>query len=124
MRDSLKGVLDTAPVHRERDYGTNRLVAQVALGSDIHFVCNSAVKIALSMLSSGDANATIERFMGDKLQEGVHYLMLAMEPGYYIFPHTHAEAIGQYAFQSLWLKTTKRSDCPRCGDPNFRDPPF
>jgi molybdopterin-synthase adenylyltransferase len=84
MRESLKDVLNTDTVHRERDYGTNKLVSQVALGSDIHFVCNSAVKIALSMLSFDDANATIKCFMGEKLKDGVHYLMLAMEPNYYI----------------------------------------
>lgn len=131
VRETLGDVVTGAPVQRERDYGTNKLKPQVALGSDIHFVCNAAVKIALSMLCGGDENGEdggegggIGRFMRGKLREGVHYLMLAMEPDYYLFPHTHADAIGQYAFQSLWLQTTRRADCPRCGEPGFRQPPF
>lgn len=124
VRDSLADVTDGTKVHQQRDYDTNRLEPQVALGSDIHFVCNGAVKIALSMLCADQPELPIHRFMNDKLKDGVHYLMLSTEPDFYIFPQTHANAIGQYAFQSVWLQTTRRSECPRCGDAEFREPPF
>ncbi|MGF6635235.1 HesA/MoeB/ThiF family protein [Paraburkholderia sp. MM6662-R1] len=124
VRESLNDVTESRKILRQQDYATNKLEPQVALGSDIHFVCNSAVKVALSMLCAKDQEFAIHRFINDKLRDGVHYLMLSTEPDFYIFPHTHANAIGQYAFQSVWLKTTGRPDCPRCGDSDFREPPF
>lgn len=103
-----------AVVRTQRDYGTNRLVAEVALGSDIHFVCCAGVKVALSLLSAGSGGG-LERFLGRQLEEGGNFLMLGMEPDYYLFPSTHASAVGQYAFQSLWLSTTSAPDCEVCG---------
>ena len=119
-REALSDLVNVREIQRDRDYGTNKLMAEVALGSDIHFVCNAAVKICMSMLSeSGDA---LHSFIHSQLEQGIHYLMLGMEPGYYIFPSTHQNAIGQHAFQSLWLQTTRREDCPRCGDESYRVP--
>jgi hypothetical protein len=119
-REVLSDLVNIKDIQRDRDYGTNKLMAEVALGSDIHFVCNAAVKICLSMLS--DSNNLLYSFANDQIKVGVHYLMLGMEPSYYIFPSTHKEAIGQHAFQSLWLQTTRRDDCPRCGVVDFRIP--
>jgi hypothetical protein len=119
-RDALADLVNVREIQRDRDYGTNKLMAEVALGSDIHFVCNAAVKICMSMLSQpGDA---LHSFIHSQLAQGIHYLMLGMEPSYYIFPSTHENAIGQHAFQSLWLQTTRREDCPRCGDESYRIP--
>jgi hypothetical protein len=96
-----------------RDYGTNRLVAEVALGSDIHYVCCAGTKIALSLLADGHGN--LAGFMDKKLAEGCNYLMLGMEPDYYLFPSTHATTIGQYAFQSIWATTSRDPECEACG---------
>jgi hypothetical protein len=122
-----------------RDYGTSRLVAEVALGSDIHWVSAAAVKIVLSMLASmgGDDSASgleavavssspgrLQAFMARQIDEGCNYLMLGMEPDYFLFPSTHAQAIGQYAFQSIWASTTSRPECEVCGLPENRESPF
>lgn len=106
-----------------RDYGTNRLVAEVALGSDIHYVCAAGVKMALSLLAAGGAGA-LAGFMERQLREGCNYLMLGMEADYFLFPSTHAAAIGQYAFQSIWAKTSCDPECEVCGLPEHRNNPL
>ncbi len=109
-------------VNRGRDYGTNRLVAEVALGCDIHLVCTAAVKVALSILSAGDPDAPLAQFVASALEKGSNYLILGMTPDYFVFPSTHREALGQHAFQSLWLTTARRAECIICGDLVHREP--
>lgn len=108
----------------QRDYGTNRLVAEVALGSDIHFVCCAAVKLSLSVLSqsSDDAPSELASFFERQQAERCNFVMLGTTPNYFMFPTTHATAIGQYAFQSLWAQTSSDSDCDVCGLPESREP--
>jgi molybdopterin/thiamine biosynthesis adenylyltransferase len=108
----------------QRDYGTNRLVAEVALGSDIHFVCCAAVKLCLSILSRSGEGATSELalFFQQQQAERCNFVMLGMTPNYFMFPTTHATAIGQYAFQSLWAQTSSDDQCDVCGLPENREP--
>ncbi len=110
-----------AQVSRARDYGTSRLVAEVALGCDIHHVCTASVKLALSMLSLREPSAPLARFAGAAIDKGSNFLLLGMTPDYFLFPSTHKEAVGQHAFQSLWLATTSRPDCGVCGDASNRE---
>ncbi len=132
-----------------RDYGTNRLVAEVALGADIHWVSAAAVKVALSLLACqlaapvhagstqahlselqagtpdfGQVQGRLAGFMARQLHEGCNYLILGMEPDYFLFPSTHAQAHGQYAFQSIWASTSRNDHCEVCGLPENREPPF
>ena len=107
----------------DRDYGTNRLLAEVALGSDIHFVCSAATKIALSLLAAKSEVRPLAEFMGRQLDEGGNFLMLGMEPDYFLFPSTHEAAVGQYAFQSIWARTTRNIECVVCGAAEHREPP-
>jgi molybdopterin-synthase adenylyltransferase len=101
-------------VRTQRDYGTNRLIAEVALGSDIHFVCAAAVKIVLSMLARGSLGP-LGDFMDRQLEECGNFVVFGMEPEYYLFPSTHSNAVGQYAFQSIWLSTASDPLCEVCG---------
>ncbi len=110
--------------HQNRDYGTNRLVAEVALGSDIHFVCSAAIKVALSLLARGNTPGSLGDFMGKQLDEGCNFLILGMEPNYFLFPSTHSAAVGQYAFQSIWAKTSSNPTCNVCGLPENRENPL
>lgn len=110
-----------AVAQKNRDYGTNRLIAEVALGSDIHFVCSAAIKIVLSLLARGNTSGSLGDFMGKQLDGGCNFLMLGMEPDYFLFPSTHAAAVGQYAFQSIWAKTSTNPDCDVCGLPENRE---
>lgn len=109
-------------IERARDYGTSRLVAEVALGSDIHHVCTAAVKVALSMLAMRDPAAPLGRFVGEALDKGSNFLLLGMTPDYFLFPATHKDTVGQHAFQSLWLTTSSRAECPVCGSDENREP--
>ena len=48
--------------------------------------------------------------------------MLGMQPDYSLFPQVMADAMGQFAFQSVWLNGECHADCPVCGpsaDPDF-----
>ena len=109
-------------VARARDYGTSRLVAEVALGSDIHHVCTAGVKVGLSILAQREEAAPLGRFVGAALDKGSNFLVLGMTPDYFLFPSTHKDAVGQHAFQSLWLATASRAECPVCGDAENREP--
>lgn len=107
----------------QRNYETSRLVGEVALGSDIHFVCCAATKIAVSVLCNEDRTTPISTFMDRQLLEDANYLMLGMEPDYFLFPSTHGSAVGQYAFQSIWAKTSSVDECEVCGLPVNRQEP-
>lgn len=115
--------LSSEPVARERDYGSNRLVAEVALGSDIHFVCAAAVKLVLSTLALQHNPGPLADFVQKALDEGNNYAIFGMTSDYFLFPETHRGAVGQYAFQSLWLKTSSRPECTVCGDIENRELP-
>jgi len=109
-------------VHRDRDYGTNKLVGEIALGADIHLVCNAGIKVALSLLSKDAEVSTLKNFMQQPLKDGQHFIIFGMEPNYYFFSAALADTPGQYAFQSVWLNTTSRNDCSVCGKSEFREP--
>lgn len=108
-------------VTRTRNYGTGRLVEQVALGSDIHFVSAAGVRIALALLSANAPNNPLAQFLIGALQQGKHYVIFGMTPEYFLFPQTHAKALGQYAFQSVWMGAESCSKCPVCGSEEFRE---
>lgn len=98
-----------------RDYGTNRLVAEVALGSDIHFVSCAALKIAVSILCGDEPPSELGNFVRRQLGESCNYVIFGMTPDYFLFPSSHGTAMGQYAFQSLWAATSSHSECEVCG---------
>lgn len=112
---------------RSSDYGSGRLVAEVALGTDIHFVCAAAVKAALSMLSLGkdaQGQSPLARFIGDKVNEGVNYVMFSMSPEAALFKHFQFADSPSYAYQSLWVRPERDPECDRCGPLEWRESPF
>jgi hypothetical protein len=109
--------------HPETDYGTGRLIAEPGLLVDIHHVASAAAKIALGLLHDADDPAAAARFAAGMLASRQTYAAFANEPGFWIFKDVLRETPAQYAFQSLWLTTTSRPDCPVCGDPAGRTDP-
>lgn len=105
-----------------RDYGTNRLLAEVALGSEIHFVCTAAIKIIMSLLSLEQQNSALASFIANPLDKGENFVIFGMESDYFLFPATHGRAVGQYAFQSIWIKTDNNPNCEVCGAAENREP--
>ena len=113
VREALAGAADANLIERVRDYHTNRLIGEVALGADIHFVTAAAAKIVLSVLAQ-HGSSPLAAFTQAKFDDGGNYLMLGMSPSYYLFPKTHAGAVGQHAFQSVWVSTERRETCEVC----------
>lgn len=109
-------------VARQTDYGTGRLVAEPGLISDIQFVTSAAAKLTLGLLdhSSGtpadDAtDDSAAAFAEQALAAGTNYVVFGMRPGYWIFPAAMANAAGQYAHQSIWMRTEANPACAVCG---------
>lgn len=104
----------------EVDYGTGRLKGEVALGADIQHVTSAAVKIALSLMVSGDGQSKLGEFLRPVIDEGMTYLTSSMVPEYWFYPHIFSQVSGQFAYQSVWLTPVRNPECPVCGDPAFR----
>lgn len=107
-------------VTSEVDYGTGRLKGEVALGADIHHVTSAAVKIALSLVVSGDDKSKLGGFLQPVIDEGMTYLTSSMVPEYWFYPHIFNQVSGQFAYQSVWLTPVRNPECPVCGEPAFR----
>lgn len=102
------------------DYGTGRLMGEVALAADIHHATSVAVKMALSLLLPEDAEATLKGFVKKAIASGFSYLTLSMVPEYWFYPTLFGETPGQYAYQSVWLTPERRQECPVCGEVHHR----
>jgi hypothetical protein len=120
VRESL-GNLGMRP---ETDYGTGRSFAVPGLLPDIQHVASSGAKIALALLHADDGQDRIARFLAKPLAEHLPMVLMAMEPDHWFFPQVLGEAPGQHAFQSIWVRTGRRSDGPVCGDERRRVDPL
>lgn len=120
VRESL-GDLGMRP---DTDYGTGRSFAVPGLLPDIQHVASSGAKIALALLHDDDAQDRITRFLAKPLAEPLPMVLMAMEPDHWFFPKILGEAPGQHAFQSIWVRTGRRPDCPVCGDESRRVDPL
>jgi proteasome lid subunit RPN8/RPN11 len=105
------------------DYGTGRSFAVPGLLPDIQHVSSSGAKIALALLHD-DAQDRITRFLAKPLAEHLPMVLMAMEPDHWFFPKVMEKVPGQHAFQSIWVRTGRRPDCPVCGDEARRVDPL
>jgi hypothetical protein len=100
------------------NYGTGRLMAEPALGADISHVVSTSLKVMLGVmeLSYPDAqeNSSAVMVLG-AAASGQNFLQMSMVPNYSYFPEIFKDVPGQYAYQSVWLKTESNPDCPTCG---------
>lgn len=112
-----------APVSAPTDYGTGRLVGEVALGADVQHLASTSVKMALSLLLPAGSGATLSGFLEPQLETGANYLTMAMTPGYWFYPEIFGDTPGQFAYQSVWLMPERQADCPVCGEVGFRVDP-
>ena len=108
---------------RETDYATGRLVGEVALGADIQHVTSAAVKMALSLLIPRGAEARLKDFLEPQLASGNTYLTFSMTPDYWFYPALFGETPGQFAYQAVWMAPERASNCPVCGEADFRADP-
>ncbi|MEU9374183.1 ThiF family adenylyltransferase [Streptomyces sp. NPDC048255] len=119
VRESL-GELGHQP---RTDYGTGRMYAVPGLLTDIHHLTAAAAKIALALLHPTGGPDRIGGFLTTPLRKDLSLALFAMEPDHWFFPRILGEVPGQHAFQSIWLRTGWRPDCPVCGDPSLRSDP-
>ena len=107
----------------EVDYGTQRLVGEIALGADIQHIDSATVKLALSLLLKDCPDASLGRFAMDAVGRSFSYLVMSTVPDYWIFPHIFGDTQGQYGYQSAWLSPTRDERCSVCGAMDARTNP-
>jgi molybdopterin/thiamine biosynthesis adenylyltransferase len=120
VRDSI-GAVSVQPT---TNYGTGRLTAVPGLLTDIHLVSAAAAKISLALLHAPSETARVSGFLDRPLRDGENYALFGTEPDYWFFPKIFANTLGQHAFQSVWLRTSRRADCPVCGPVDDRTNPL
>jgi hypothetical protein len=108
---------DPDPSH---DYGTGRLIAQVALAADIHHLTTAAAKLALGLLAQADSPTSA--FVEDAISADITYLTMSMTPQFWFYPAVFGSVPSQYAYQSVWLAPSRQEDCPVCGSTEYRRP--
>ena len=92
----------------------------VALGPDVSLVADFASKVALSLLASIDGSP-MSNFISGALGGGLSYVILGLEPEFWIFPRLFASTPSQYAGQTLWIRPVGDPECPVCGDASQDD---
>jgi len=108
-------------VTRNADYGTNRLIGEVALNSDIQHVSSAALKICYSLIASlKGEDCSVTTFVPQAIAQEKHFLTMGMESDYWFYPQLLGDVAGQYAFQSVWLTASKLEGCRVCGESSER----
>ncbi len=110
-------------VSRTTDYGTGRLVGEMALGVDIQHVAGASVKMALALLLAGRSEARLATFLESQIAAGATYAVFSMSEDFWFFPRIFDHVPGQYAWQCVWMHVERQADCPVCGDPAGRMDP-
>jgi len=103
----------------ERDYGTGRLSAEVALGTDIHAVTAVGVRLGLSCLVR-DGEVSLSAYADTALAEHA-YALVAVSDDVPIVAEVIGAAPAQFSHRSIWLSVRSDPTCNVCGE--HRDPP-
>jgi molybdopterin/thiamine biosynthesis adenylyltransferase len=98
----------------EKDYGTGRLVAELALGPAIHLVTEVAAGAALALLAGPDTPAGAP--LRDLLVSDRTMGMITTSPDWDFFPTVFDGLQGhQWAPQSIWAHVERDPGCCVCG---------
>lgn len=111
-------------VSGEVDYGTGRLMGEVAIAADIQHVTTTAIKMALSLLLPDDADVKLKDFLKPVLATGQTFLTFSTVPNYWFYPHLFGDTPGQFAYQSVCLTPERQETCPVCGAAEHRVEPL
>lgn len=96
------------------DYGSGRLVGELALGPDIVATCARAAKIILATLSR-DTDGPLADWVNPLLEQHRTLHLGSTVDGWGVFEHVaHPPMDGPFA--SLWVRTDPRPDCNVCGE--------
>lgn len=112
---------DMVPVEEQgsHDYGTGRLVSEVALAADIQSISAIGVRLGLSCLMKG-TGTSLEQFAQKALAEN-QYAIFAVTKDFSLVGEVLREAPAQYGHRSIWLTVTRNENCNTCG-PNPGQP--
>ncbi len=102
-------------VSRRTDYGSGRLVGEVALGVDVHHVASAATKLALSLMLPPGTKGSLAELAENAIAAGTPYLLMGMTPNYWFFKDVFHATPGQHAFQSIWAGVERDQECSVCG---------
>jgi hypothetical protein len=101
------------------DYGTGRLVSEVALGTDIQSISAIGVRLGLSCLMKG-TGTSLEQFAQKALAEN-QYAIFAVTPEFSLVDEVLKGVPAQYGHRSIWLTVNRIENCSTCG-PNPAQP--
>ncbi len=107
-----------APAGRSVDYGSGRLVAELALGPDIHTVATKAVKVCLALLAHSAGAGPLTDWIAPMLHRQRAMMLTSTTADWGIFGKLGADAVGlDGPYQTLWIPLSGRdSSCPVCGN--------
>lgn len=97
----------------QHDYGTGRLVAEVALGVDIHSITTIGVRLGLSCLMHGTESSLAS--FADKAIFDRNYGLFSVTDDFELVSELLAEAPAQLGHRSVWLSPMRRDACNVCG---------
>lgn len=101
---------------RSVDYGSGRLVAELALGPDIAGLAQRAAKMALALLARRGPGGPLAEWIAPLLREGRTMHLTGNVDRWGIFGRIDLGPLdGPYP--SLWARTSRDPDCPVCVDP-------
>lgn len=98
----------------DKDYGTGRLVGELALGPSIHVVAEVAASVAIGLLAGPQhpAGQPLAGIFATRRTVG----LIATTPGWHLFGPIFEPLAGtQWAPQSVWARPVAKPDCPVCG---------
>jgi molybdopterin/thiamine biosynthesis adenylyltransferase len=112
---------DMVPVEEQgsHDYGTGRLVSEVALGADIQSISAIGVRLGLSCLMKG-TGTSLEQFAQKALAEN-QYAIFAVTQEFSLVGEVLKGVPAQYGHRSIWLTVNRNENCSTCG-PNPAPP--
>lgn len=98
-----------------KDYGTGRLLAELALGPSIHLVAEVAASVAVSVLAGPESVAG--KPVAELVASGRTMGIITTGPNWDFFPKVFEGMEGhQWAPQSVWATVRRdNADCPVCG---------
>lgn len=106
---------DMVPVEEQgsHDYGTGRLVSEVALGADIQSISAIGVRLGLSCLMKG-TDTSLEQFAKKALAEN-QYAIFAVTQEFSLVGEVLKGVPAQYGHRSIWLTVNRNENCSTCG---------
>ena len=112
---------DLVPVAEQgpHDYGTGRLVSEVALAADIQSISAIGVRLGLSCLMKG-TGTSLEDFAQKALREN-QYAIFAITKDFSLVEEVLQGVPAQYGHRSVWLTVNRNENCNICG-PNPGEP--